>query len=151
MLAGVLRQPAFVIAWIAPVWVLIGLASLTIRLVPIRYLHRAFGRSLGAVAFVPLASAKQEKRALAIGRTIRHAANAAPFRADCFPTAIVAQLLCRLYGVPSALHLGACLPRGGGEPPLAAHAWVVSGRVGVSGGRGNFTGYTTLGCWTQAA
>lgn len=146
-LARIGRQPRFVIAWLVPVWIAIGLASLAIAWVPMRRLHRLFGRSLGAVAFVPLASAAQHRRTVAIGRTVRLAAAGAPFRADCFPTAIVAQLLCRLYRVPAALHLGVRLSAETHEPPLAAHAWVVSGSVGLTGGRGNLAQYTPLGCW----
>ena len=147
VVARVRRLPLFVILWLVPVWIAIGCASLAIAIVPVRRLQRLFGQSLGAVAFVPLADAAQRRRAFAIGRTIRIAALGAPFRADCYPTAIVAQLLCRLYGVPSALHLGVRLSSAPDDPPLYAHAWVVSGAIGVTGGRGNFGGYTPLGCW----
>lgn len=145
------RQPLFVILWLLPVWIAIGCASLAIASVPVRRLQRLFGRSLGAVAMIPLIDARQQRHAILIGRTIRLAAAGAPFRADCYPTAIVAQLLCRLYRVPSALHLGVCLPSADDEPPLAAHAWVVSGSVSVTGGRNNFARYTALGCWVSPA
>lgn len=141
------RLPWFVILWFAPVWVALALASTAIALVPFRRLHKLFGRSLGAVALVPVIDAGQQRRAADIALTIRLAARHAPFRSDCFPTAIVAQLLCRLYRVPSTLHLGASISSETGKAPLSAHAWVSSGAISVSGGSGNFSRYATVGCW----
>lgn len=141
------RLPGFVIAWFVPVWIAIAMASLAIAWVPFKRLHRLFGRSLGAVALVPIVDARQQRRAAEIALTIRLAARHAPFRSDCFPTAIVAQLLCRIYRIPSALHLGASLSSEIGTPPLSAHAWVSSGAISVSGGAGNFARFATLGCW----
>jgi len=147
-IASLARQPAFVLLWLAPIWVMIGLASLAIRLFSFKRLAGVFGRSLGATPFVPLIGPRQRLRAERLRTTIAIAARYAPFRSDCFPQAIIAQLLCRLFAIPSALHFGVSLDRAAdAERTLAAHAWVVSGPVAISGGNVSFFRFAVVGCY----
>lgn len=141
-------QPAFVWLWLVPAWCLIGVASLTIRLVPMKRILRSLGTNIGAVALMPLSDAAQQHRAARIGRTIGLAARLAPFRADCLPQALAAWWLCRALDVPCALHLGGTTGTNGAHP-LAAHAWVVSGRVAVTGGLDSFDRYASLSCFVS--
>jgi hypothetical protein len=142
------RLPGFVLLWLVPVWAMIGLASLAILLVPMRRLGPWFGRNLGAVAFVPLASSTQRRRAEQIRTAIAVAVKYAPFRSNCYPQAIVAQALCRLYRIPYALHFGAAFDAPpGGERMLKAHAWVVSGPVALCGGNRSFRRFGVTGCF----
>jgi len=154
---GRLRQlPVFVLVWLPPTWILMGLAALALRLVPIRRLAPLFGRGIGAVGFVPLLPRTRRRRADEVRRTIALAARYAPFRSNCFPQALVAQAFCRLYRLPFAMHFGV-RAAGAGEageaanPGLAAHAWVVSGPVAISGGNASFARFSTVGCFVSPA
>lgn len=145
---SLVRLPAFVLAWLLPAWILMGLAALALRLVPVRRLAPLFGRGIGAVGFVPLLPAARWRRADEVRRTIALAARYAPFRSNCFPQALVAQALCRLFRLPFAMHFGVRTAQEGG---LAAHAWVVSGPVAISGGNASFLHYSVVGCFVSPA
>lgn len=143
-------MPAFVLVWLVPVWTMIGMVSFAILLIPFRVLASRLGANLGSVALVPLANPAEEARARNIGRTIALAAKYAPFRADCLPQAIVAQALCRVLKIPSALHFGVALECVEGEGrKLQSHAWVVSGPVAISGGNSSFNQFATVGCFVS--
>lgn len=154
-LAVARRQPAFVLAWAVPAWMLIGLSAAVVALVPLRRIAPWLGTHLGAVAVRPPVNAAQERRALLIAQTIALAASYAPFRADCYPQALAARALCALWRVPCAVHLGAALGDGnepdGNGPKLRAHAWVCAGDVIVSGGVGSFAAHTVVACFGPAA
>jgi hypothetical protein len=138
------RQPLFVWLWLVPVWIAIGLASAIIVLVPFRHLAPLLGQNLGTGAFVPCAGEAQVRRAQQIGRTIAIAARYAPFRSNCYPQALVACALCTLWGVPYALFFGVRIEEAG---KLDAHAWVVSGRVTLTGGAISFARFNPLACF----
>lgn len=149
-LATFAQLPVFVLLWLVPAWAMIGLASLAILLVPFRRLAPIFGRNIGPVAFVPMTSPAQAARAHKIATAIAVAAKYAPFRSNCYPQAIVAHVLCRLYRIPYALHFGARIEAAPGEASgLKAHAWVVSGPVAVSGGNASFGEFSTVGCFVS--
>lgn len=149
-MATLVRQPLFVLLWLAPIWIMIGLAAAAIRLVRLKRLAPVLGRNVGPTALVPLATAKQIERALRIKHVLAMAAKFAPFRSDCYPQAIVAQLMCRLYGLPSAAHFGVRLEGGQTElPELLAHAWVVCGRVAICGRHESFRKFTVVGCFAS--
>ncbi|WP_157217184.1 lasso peptide biosynthesis B2 protein [Flavisphingomonas formosensis] len=152
-LMSLVRLPAFVLAWLLPVWIMMGLAALALRLVPVRRLAPLFGRGIGAVGFVPLLPPARRRRADELRRTIELAARYAPFRSNCFPQALVAQALCRLFRLPFAMHFGVRKARAGeaATAGLAAHAWVVSGPVAISGGNASFLHYGPVGCFISPA
>lgn len=149
-LASARRLPLFVLIWVLPAWALIGLSAVVVALVPFRRIAPWLGTNLGAVAVKPPIDAAQERRALLLTRTIELAGRHARFRADCYPQALTARLLCGLWRVPCAVHFGVAI---GGEngAKLRAHAWVCAGSVLVSGGKGSFASHTPVACFGPAA
>ena len=126
-------------------WLLIALASLLLRVVHFRHLAGLLGKSLGAVSCVPLIDAAQEARAVRVHRAIARAIQLSPWRADCLPQALAAAVLCRWLRVPAAVHFGVALPEG---EKMAAHAWLVSGQIAVTGGA-SFRDFTTVACFAS--
>lgn len=126
-------------------WFLIGLASLSIVLVPFRRLHLVLGQPIGAVSCLPLVNDRQFWRAVTVKRAIRRAAQVAPFRSNCLPQALVAAVLCRLFGIPLSVHLGVRRAEGA---KLEAHAWACAGAVTVSGGP-SFGAFDVVSCFLR--
>lgn len=137
-------QSLFTLAWLAPVWLMLGAARLAIVFVPFRDLAPRLGVLTGGAPWIPLVSPKQERRARQIGRTVRMAARYAPWRSDCFPQAVVGRALLTLYRIPYGLYFGLAVDTEG-EDGLDAHAWLVSGRVTVTGGADSFSNFTVVG------
>lgn len=136
------REPAFVRLWFLPAWVLLGISKLMIVLVTFRRLAPHLGQHNGAVALTPLLDHKNEDRAHQISRVIKMAAAYTPWDSNCFPQAVTARLLLGFYKVPYILCFGLSRHREAGV--MDAHAWVVSGRVNVTGGQG-FENHTVVG------
>ena len=143
LFAGFWRVPLADKAGLILAWLLLGLAAAGLRLLPFRRLAPLLGKQLGAVACVPLATLPQEARARFVKRAIRRAARIMPLRSDCLPQALAGAVFCRLAGAPTTAHLGIKL---GDERPMAAHAWLCSGRVAVTGGV-SFDEFTALSCF----
>jgi Transglutaminase-like superfamily len=122
-----------------PCWFLLGIAKALIFTMSFRRLAPRLGVSMGIAPWIPLLSPADEKRALMIGRTVRLAANYTPWDSNCFPQAVTARWLLGLYRIPYALYFG--LMRGDDGDELKAHAWVMAGRIRVTGGIsfGHFT------------
>ena len=133
--------PLFVKAWLVPTWVALGIARTLILAVPFRTLAPRLGTAQGTAAHVPLLTHAQESRARAIGRTVRLAARYTPWTSNCFPQAVVARVMLGMHGIPYAIHFG-LMPDG--DAGMRAHAWVVAGRVPVTGGH-SFGHYTVVG------
>jgi hypothetical protein len=96
-----------------------------------------------------LTTAEQAKRARAISSAIIVAAKFAPWKANCFPQAITARLILGLYDIPYALFFGVTRSKQEEDRgAIKAHAWVVSGRVNVTGGR-SFGQFTSVGCFVS--
>ena len=66
----------------------------------------------------------------AIGQEIKRAANNVPWQAVCLPQAMAGKWMLKRRGIASALYLG--LARGD-NIELKAHAWLVAGKVPVTG------------------
>lgn len=133
--------PLFTKVWIIPAWIELGLSRALILAVPFRTLAPRLGTAHGTAANVPLLTPAQEARARAIGRTIRLAARYTPWTSNCFPQAVVARTMLGMHGIPYAIHFG-LMPDG--NAGMRAHAWVVAGRVPVTGGH-SFGHYTVVG------
>lgn len=131
--------------WFLPTWILLGIAKMVIFTMTFRRLAERLGIATGVDPWVPLLSPLQESRALRIGRVVRLAARYTPWDSNCFPQAVVARLLLGLYGVPYALFFGLSRAQDG-SGFVAAHAWVVAGRVRVTGGY-SFGEYTVVGTY----
>lgn len=149
-LASARRIPLFALVWALPTWGLIGLSAAVIALVPFRRITPWLGTPMGAVALKPPIDAAQERRALLLAHTIDLAGRYALFRADCYPQALTARLLCALWRVPCAVHFGVAIGGDDGAK-MRAHAWVCAGNVIVSGGTGSFATHTTVACFGPAA
>jgi hypothetical protein len=137
--------PLFTKLWLIPTWVELGLSRALILVVPFRTLAPRLGNAQGTAANVPLLTPAQEARARAIGRTIRLAARYTPWTSNCFPQAVVARTMLGMHGIPYAIHFGLKPERRDAVPAaMTAHAWVVAGRVPVTGGQ-SFHRYTVVG------
>jgi hypothetical protein len=147
-LAVARRQPAFVWLWLFPAWLLIGMSSATIALLPFRRIAPWLGVNLGATAHRPAATPQQAARARLIGRAVSIAASYAPFRSNCLPQAMAAKALCDLWRVPCAVMLG--IERNRTEGDLRAHAWTSSGDAVPTGGAHSFATYAPLSCFVPA-
>ena len=141
------RQPLSVISLIPAAWMLIGTASFAVAVLPFRRIAPVLGRNLGTASLTPLASPEAMRRAIHIGQAISLAAKYMPARSDCLPQAMAAAILCRALRVPYAAYFGASVSAAGREGELAAHAWVQSGQVTVSGGMGSFQQYGVVACF----
>lgn len=142
------RQPPSVLFWLPLAWLLLGLGRAAVLGVPFKRIAPWLGTSLGASAWVPLASAAQERRALGIGRAIRLAARHTPWQSTCLPQALAARVLLGASGLPYSLCFGV-MREGQGPEGLKAHAWVRTGRACVTGGE-SFADYRVMGCYTNA-
>ena len=142
------RQPPFVLLWLVPAWLLIGLSSAVIAILPFRRIAPWLGVNLGATAHRPAASPEQSARARLIGRTVSIAASYAPFRSNCLPQSMAAKALCVLWRVPCAVILGIERERPAGE--LRAHAWTSVGDVVPTGGSHCFATHVPLSCFVPA-
>ncbi len=147
-LAVARRLPAFVLLWLLPAWLLIGLSSLMIVIIPFRRIAPLLGVNLGATAHRPACTPKQMVRARRIGTTVSIAASYAPFRSNCLPQAMAAKALCALWRVPCAVLLG--IERERPEGDLRAHAWTSCGDVIPTGGARCFATHAPLSCFVPA-
>lgn len=138
------HRPWFERLWFLPVWGLLGAARLAVLLVPGRYL---LGRVAGAVPLSLRPTSAQLVQAQRIGRVVRSAAAYTPWNSNCLAQALVARLLLNLHGIPHILFLGLSrhhLKAGG----LMPHAWVMAGRVAVTGGHA-LASHTVVGVFAR--
>lgn len=142
-----LLLPRFTRYGLPACWVLLGLARLSVLVLPFVRMAPLLGHHQGLQAVTPLLSAEQTQRALAISRLIAVCARYTPWTSNCFPQAIVARLLLGFYGIPYVLYFGLARPEGG-SGPLEAHAWVNAGRVAVSGSY-SFNRFTVVGTFVS--
>lgn len=139
-----------VLAVLAPlVFFGLGLARAAVLLAPFPRLSRWLGRSLGPVALAPLATPAQMRIARLIGRVIGKMARFTPWESNCLAQAFLARMLLGALRIPYALHLG-LLPRAPAPDEPVAHAWVVCGRVFVTGGNG-FAHYPVVAAFVSAS
>ncbi len=138
-------RPLFMQIGFLPVWLILGIGKALIFTLSFRRLAPRLGRQSGIAPWLPLLTPEQEQRALLIGRLVRMTARYTPWDSNCFPQAIAARVLLGLYGVPYVLYFG--LRRDPDDPAgMKAHAWVVAGRVRVTGGL-SFGQFTVVGCF----
>ncbi len=114
-----------------PAWLLTGLARLLVLCAPFKVFAPHLGQHHGLAAFIPLVNAKQQARALSIGRAVRMSSTLAPWNANCQAQAISARCFMALFSVPYAIFYGVAK-----DPVehMKAHAWVCAGPVQVTGG-----------------
>lgn len=129
-LRGIARLPPGFVLLTGVAWLGLWLARVVILLVPLRHSVRLYGQDWGLAACLPLADPDQMARADRIRRALQLAVKYSPASANCYPQALVARFLLARAGLPHALFFG--VRREGAE--LKAHAWVMIGRLAVSGG-----------------
>lgn len=139
-----LRQPWFVLAWFAPVSLLLILCWVLIKILSFRRLVGWLGQARGSAACIPLLDSHQQRRAVQIRRVVRLAVRQVPWTINCYPQALTACLLMALYRVPHCLCFGAA--RSAQNGAISAHAWTAAGPVRVTGGN-SFGEYTVLACF----
>ena len=141
-----IHLPWFTKLWLLPLWLLLGISKALIFTVSFRRLAPHLGQTIGVASWVPLLDAAQQARAIQIGRAVRLTASYTPWNSNCFPQAVAARMLLGFYGIPYALHFG--LMRDEQTLEMKAHAWVVAGRVPVTGGV-SFGQFTVVGVFVS--
>ena len=134
----------FIKLWFLPVWMLLGISKVMILTLEFRRIAPYFGQPAGTTPWLPLITNKQISRALLIGRLIKISARYTPWESNCFPQAISARILLGLYQIPYILYFG--LMREKATQEIKAHAWVLAGKVNVTGGK-NFGQFTVVNCF----
>jgi hypothetical protein len=145
-IAALLKKSAFFKLWFMPAWLLLGIGKSLIFILSFRRLERFMGKAHGINSALPLLSREQRSRASEIGHLVRVTARYTPWNSNCFPQAITAALLLRLYRVPYLLCFG--LARNKYTNGYLAHAWVASGPLIITGGY-SFDDYTVVACYVQ--
>lgn len=136
--------PAF-IRWRLPLtWVLLGIARLTVLIVPFRWLAPLLGERNNA-AFTPLITPGQLQQLRLLRQLISITSGYCPWQANCFAQAITARVWLGWYGLPYAIFFGVARNP---QQQLKAHAWVMSGPVPVCGGY-SFQQFTVVGIYTS--
>lgn len=141
-----LRQSFIFQLWFIPVWILLGLGRLAILTFSFKRLAPALGLHAGNLVWLPFLSKKQEWLANELARAIQMAARYTPWTSNCFPQAIAARVLLGCHGLPYVLFFG--VTHDAEMDYLKAHAWVVAGRVRVSGGY-SFNQFTVVGSFVS--
>lgn len=112
--------------------VLVSLAELALHLLPFRWLVHLAGTLRGETPAI------EQPQHLAQVRRIRWAVQAAarhmPWECRCLAQALVGQVLLAQHGIAGTLYLG--VQRDAHGAP-SAHAWLRSGTMYVTGGRGH--------------
>ena len=142
------RHSWFVKLWFLPVWLGLGVSKFLIFSLSFKRLVPMLGQSVGVAPWIPLTNLHQVARGRQISAVVQMAARYTPWNSNCFPQAIVARCLLGLYGLPYCLFFG--VRRNSKTGAFDAHAWVVSGRVKVTGGY-SFRTYTVVGVLASPA
>jgi len=122
------------------VFVLLGVARLTLKVDPFRRLARHLGPlQVESAVDAPPEHLAQARR---IGQAIARVAPRTPWTSNCFPQALAAKFWLRRRGIPSTLYMGVLLAKAETDSGprlvtgMAAHAWLRCGLLLVTGGRG---------------
>lgn len=113
-------------------WCLLGIARLAVLLVPFRWIAAWLGSETGVAPFTPLLLGQETELARDVGQSIALAARYTPWESLCQPQALVARFWLGLFGIPCIVNYGV---RKDEKYGLAAHAWVCTGPVAVTGGQ----------------
>ena len=110
---------------------LTGLVRLAVLLLPFRWLSPLLGQHM-------LESPEQEdaaniEAARQVGQVVEKVSRHTPWASKCLVQAIVGKILLRQRGINSTLYLGVGREE---EKGLVAHAWLRSGGLILTGGRG---------------
>lgn len=126
-----------------PTWLILGLARAMVLSIKFRVLARYLGKHQGILLATPMLTPEQTQRARQISRLITTTSRYCPWRANCFAQAIAARFWLAHFKIPLMLYFGLAKT----ERELAAHAWVSSGRLFVTGGN-SFSQYTVVASYS---
>lgn len=138
------HHSSFIKIWLLPTWLLLGISRALILAISFKRLAPRLGIHEGAAPWVPLLDGFEETRAEEIGRLVSVTARYTPWESNCFSQAVTGRLLLGLYRIPYVLYFGLARDASGDE--MKAHAWLVAGRVKVTGGY-SFGQFTVVGCF----
>jgi hypothetical protein len=107
---------------------LMGLVRCSIIIVPFKYLSPLLGENNSSTS----TEVKHDvlKRAAKIGWCIEKMSRFTPWESKCLVTAMTAQILLRVIGIPSTLYLGMAKDT---SNQLIAHAWLRCGNLILTG------------------
>lgn len=126
LVAKIARHSFADLALVSEALVLLSLARLALKVVPVRVLDRYFSKPPNAASPAPDRSAIGKVR-----WAVTAAANHAPMQFVCFPLAIASQSMLRRRGIASTMYYGvAHSPEG----VLEAHVWLMTGDRYIVGG-----------------
>lgn len=116
----------------------LGVANLIILLVPFDRLSKRFGNLVSGDANNLRLTDLQRQKARKIRWAVTRAARLTPWPSKCFAQAIVAHFLLQNARLPSRMFFGAAIgEKVEGDADFAAHAWVKSYDVFVTGAAGH--------------
>ena len=140
------RREAFVKIWVLPAWIGLGLASAAISVASFRRIAPHLGHLHHTTKPRLSPTLDQGVRAQQIGRTVQLAARFVPWRAGCYPQAIVARMMLGLWNIPFTLCMG--VRRNVETCAMEAHAWVQCEDICVTGGNGDVN-YSTVAVFSN--
>lgn len=113
------------------VFFMTGVVRLAILFLPFRWLQPVLGLSLKE------SKAEEEKvnqdEARQISKMVERVSRYTPWESKCLVQAVVGKILLRRQGISNTLYLGVGKDEGNA---LIAHAWLRSGKIILTGGRG---------------
>jgi hypothetical protein len=138
-----LRLPLAGKVLLAEVLVLLALARTAVLLLPFRWLAPILGKQ-GRAEPRP-ADPRSARWARRIGLVVHRASQNVPWTSKCLDQALAAKVLLARRGIAATVYFGV---KNDEQGELAAHAWLRSGTIYVTGG-GNHTSYTVINVFTN--
>lgn len=108
-------------------------ARAAVALLPFSQISPTLGTIQTTTTPQPSLSGTQQETAKIVRWAIAEASQNLPIRTACLHQAITAKYMLSKRGIPNTLYLGTRKKSG----ELAAHAWVISGNIGVTGTQGH--------------
>lgn len=110
-------------------FMLSGIVRLAILIVPFRYITPFMGKKM--LESTEVISLKQRGQAVKIAWCVNTMSRFTPWESKCLVRAFTAQIILRVFRIPSTLYLGVAKD---GSNQLMAHAWLRCGQLILTGG-----------------
>lgn len=123
--------------------VLLAFARMAVLLLPFRWVARALGRQ--ATEPPPHEDSERTLQARRISIMVYRASDNVPWTSKCLDQALAAKVMLARRGLATTVYIGV---KNDEQGQLAAHAWLRSGTVYVTGGR-NRGGFTTISTFSD--
>lgn len=125
-----LRLPTAQKGLLLEAFVLLAIARAAVLLLPFRWVARVLGKQASQT---PEQDDPARLRQVCRIRAMIHAvSNSVPWTSKCLDQAIAARIMLRFRRIPATVYFGV---KNDEQGQLAAHAWLRSGRVYVTGGQ----------------